>query len=208
MPVVVAEAAKRGYPIDRMAVSGGSAGGTLALLYAYRDAAESPVPVRMVFEMVGPPSFQPADWGIYGLDQSPEAAAALFSTMSGRDITPEIIGTQAYDDSIRCISAYMWVDSATVPTLCAYGVKDLSVPLGAPSDRCAGTQWSASPLHRVSTLWPRPSERQPPNGAIHVPIERISRQIHTRKIKRRQLGETLLWYDEIVVLTIKWRIGR
>ena len=149
IPVVVAEAAKRGYLVDRMAVSGGSAGGTLALLYAYRDAAESPVPVRMVFEMVGPPSFIPADWGIYGLDQSPEAAAALFSTMSGRNITPEIIGTPAYDDSIRCISAYMWVDSATVPTLCAYGAKDCICPFPSVRHLVGALERNNVPHHYI-----------------------------------------------------------
>ena len=29
-------------------------GGTLAMLYAYRDAEESPIPVKMMLEMVGP----------------------------------------------------------------------------------------------------------------------------------------------------------
>ncbi len=57
MDAVVAEAAKLGYPVNEMAIGGGSAGGCLALLYAYRDTAESPVPVRFVFEAVGPSSF-------------------------------------------------------------------------------------------------------------------------------------------------------
>ena len=37
MPYVIAEAEKLGYSIDEMIMSGGSAGGCLALLYAYRD---------------------------------------------------------------------------------------------------------------------------------------------------------------------------
>lgn len=49
IPYVLAEAEQRGYSIDRMAVSGGSAGHTLAMLYAYRDAVVSPVPVKLVF---------------------------------------------------------------------------------------------------------------------------------------------------------------
>ena len=57
IPFVVEEAKKLGYNVDRMAISGGSAGGCLALLYAYRDADTSPVPVKMVFEEVGPASF-------------------------------------------------------------------------------------------------------------------------------------------------------
>lgn len=66
-----------------MAMSGGSAGVCLAMLYAYRDATESPVPVKLLFEMVGPSSFYAEDWGIYGLDKSTEAAAELFGVMGG-----------------------------------------------------------------------------------------------------------------------------
>ncbi len=73
-PHVIAEAEKLGYKVDKMAISGGSAGGTLALLYAYRDAEQSPVPVKMVFEAVGPASFHHEDWKNYGLDQNTEAA--------------------------------------------------------------------------------------------------------------------------------------
>ena len=50
-------------------MSGGSAGGALAMLYAYRDVEESPVPVKLLFQMVGPSSYFVEDWGIYGLNQ-------------------------------------------------------------------------------------------------------------------------------------------
>lgn len=130
MPYVAAEAERLGYKLDRMAVSGGSAGGTLALLYAYRDADSSPVPVKMVFEMVGPASFYHEDWTNYGLDQNPEAAASLFSIMSGNTITPEMIETRSYYDKVKDISADMWVNESTVPTLIAYGKQDKVCPYG------------------------------------------------------------------------------
>ena len=128
IPYVVAEAEKLGYKIDKMAISGGSAGGTLALLYAYRDAAQSPVPVTMVFEAVGPASFHHEDWKNYGLDQSAEAAAGLFSIMSGNTITEKMISSGSYDEQVKNISAYMWVNENTVPTVCAYGVQDKVCP--------------------------------------------------------------------------------
>lgn len=128
MPAVIAEAEKLGYQIDRMAISGGSAGGTLALLYAYRDAADSPVPVKMVFEAVGPASFHHEDWKPYRLDQNAEAAAALFSVMSGNTITKEMIETDTYDEQVKDISAYMWVNENTVPTVLAYGAHDKVCP--------------------------------------------------------------------------------
>ena len=79
MPVVIAEAEKLGYHIDEMSIGGGSAGHCLAMLYAYRDAELSPVPVRMVFGTVGPSSFYPEDWGCYGLDKNTDE--------SGGDVT-------------------------------------------------------------------------------------------------------------------------
>ena len=128
IPAVIAEAEKLGYRLDRMAVSGGSAGGTLAMLYAYRDAADSPIPVKMMFEAVGPSSFYAEDWSVYGLDQNPEAAAGLFGIMAGTEITTDMLGTDAYEEAIKPISGYMWVTESSVPTVCAYGVYDKVCP--------------------------------------------------------------------------------
>lgn len=128
MPAVVKAAQDHGYRIDQMAVAGGSAGGCLALLYAYRDKDTSPVPVKMVFEAVGPSSFYPEDWGCFGLDQDTEkaleAAAGLFGTMAGKKITPDMFGTEEYDEAMKEISPLLWVDAGTVPTVMAYGKHD------------------------------------------------------------------------------------
>lgn len=132
MPKVVEEAEQLGYHIDSMAISGGSAGGTLAMLYAYRDAADSPVPVQMMFELVGPSSFYRSDWGVYGLDQdtdeSRKAAADLFGIMLGKEINVDIIDTPQYDEIIKPISAFMWIDENSVPSVIAYGTHDRVCP--------------------------------------------------------------------------------
>ena len=126
--VVIEEAEKLGYKIDEMVISGGSAGHCLAMLYAYRDADTSPVPVRMVFGAVGPSSFYPEDWGCYGFDKNTaetnEAAAGLFSVMAGKEITADLFGTPAYDEAMKDISALLWVNDNTVPSLMAYGKHD------------------------------------------------------------------------------------
>ncbi len=128
IPVIKQEAEKLGYKLDRMAISGGSAGGCLALLYAYRDANTSPIPLKMVFEAVGPSSFYAEDWTPYGLDQSSEAAANLFGIMAGKTITADMIGTESYEEAIKDISAFMWVNENSVPTVCAYGKYDKVCP--------------------------------------------------------------------------------
>ncbi len=116
----------RGY-----AAAGGSAGGCLALIYAYRDGPSSPIPVKMVFEAVGPASFHHEDWTCYGLDKSSEAASVLFSAMSGNVITPEMIESNGYAAEVRDISADVWVNEDSVPTLCAYGTHDRICPFPA-----------------------------------------------------------------------------
>lgn len=132
MPKVVEEAERLGYHIDKMAISGGSAGGTLAMLYAYRDSADSPVPVKMLFEAVGPSSFYRSDWSVYGLDQdtdeSRKAAAGLFGIMLGEEIDVAILDTPQYNEIIKPISAFMWVDENTVPSVIAYGTHDRVCP--------------------------------------------------------------------------------
>lgn len=132
MPHVVKAAEDNGYHVNQMAMAGGSAGGCLALLYAYRDAETAPVPVKMVFEAVGPSSFYPEDWTMYGFDQCTEetnaAAAGLFSTMVGRKITSDMIGTPAYDEAIKDASALLWMNENTVPTVMAYGKYDKVQP--------------------------------------------------------------------------------
>lgn len=131
IPFIIKEAEKLGYHINEMAIAGGSAGGTLAMLYAYRDAAEFPVPVRMLFEAVGPPSFNPKDWTVYGLDKNKEAAAGLFSIMSGSKISTDMIGSKKFDEAIKPISAYMWITPKSVPTVCAYGKYDKVCPFNS-----------------------------------------------------------------------------
>ncbi len=131
MPFVVEEAAKLGYNIDRMAISGGSAGGCLALIYAYRDAETSPVPVKMVFEAVGPSSFYPEDWKCYGLDKDKDAAAGLFSVMVGKELKSEMFGTPEYDELVKDVSPLLWVNKNTVPTVMAYGKHDKIQPYEA-----------------------------------------------------------------------------
>ena len=131
IPVVVEEAKKLGYNLDDMVISGGSAGGTLAMLYAYRDAEESPIPVKMMFEMVGPPSFFAEDWDTYGLDKNNEAAAGLFGVMLGSEINKEIIGTDELQEVMKPISAYAWINENSVPSVIAYGTYDKVAPFKA-----------------------------------------------------------------------------
>ncbi len=131
MPFVIDAARDAGYPIDRMAIAGGSAGHTLAMLYAYRDGKSAPVPVVLTFGSVGPSSFYQEDWGIMGLDQSDEACALLFGVMSGTSISPDEIADRSYLNKVKPISAFMWIKDNPVPCVAAYGTHDRVQPYKA-----------------------------------------------------------------------------
>lgn len=128
VPEVVAAAEEAGYPIDKMAVAGGSAGHCLAMIYAYRDGAEAPVPVVFTFGGVGPSSFYQEDWGVFGLDQSDEACAELFSVMAGAEITAAQVADGSYLEKVKPIAAAEWVGHNPVPTVAAYGTHDRVQP--------------------------------------------------------------------------------
>lgn len=99
VPKVIEEAEKHGCLINEMAVAGGSAGHTLAMLYAYRDADSSPVPVRL-----------------------------LFGVMGGVKLTPEMIKDGSYIEKLKPVSAVMWIHEGTVPSVVAYGKYDKVQP--------------------------------------------------------------------------------
>ena len=137
------EAESRGYHLTEMAVSGQSAGGYLALLYAYRAMDDSPLPVRFVFHQTAPATMAPEDWGCKGVQDY-----AIFSSRTtGDSITIDMVKDGTYREFVNQISPAYLVDSLTVPTLSAYGPRDKVVPvnlkykllnrldsLGVPSD--------------------------------------------------------------------------
>ena len=132
IPKVIETAKEYGYNIDKMAIGGGSAGHTLAMIYAYRDYEEAPVLVKLLFGAVGPSSFYREDWDIYGLDQdtmeSKEGTAELFGVMGGVKLTTAMIDDDSYIDALKPISSVMWVDENTVPSVVAYGKYDKVQP--------------------------------------------------------------------------------
>ena len=132
IPKIIEEAKKHGYCINEMAIGGGSAGHTLAMIYAYRDIDTSPVPVKLLFGASGPSGFYTEDWDIYGFEKSTEEirqkASILFGTMGGVELTKEMLKDGSYIDKLKPISPVMWIDKDTVPSVVAYGKYDKVQP--------------------------------------------------------------------------------
>ena len=135
VPKVIEAAEAAGYHIDKMAMAGGSAGHALAMIYAYRDGRDAPVPMVFTYGAVGPSSFVAEDWGIFGLgldtDESRKAGAGLFSVMSGKEITPEEMKDGSYREKVHEIAAAEWVENNPIPTVAAYGACDKVQPFAA-----------------------------------------------------------------------------
>ena len=128
IPEVIKAAAAAGYPIDKMTIAGGSAGHALAMIYAYRDAKEAPVPVVFTFGAVGPSCFYREDWDCYGMtgedEQSYQITMAMFSAMLGELIPIERVKDGSYLEMMKPISAMEWITPDAPPTVVAYGTYD------------------------------------------------------------------------------------
>lgn len=135
IPKVIEAAEKEGYHIDSMGIAGGSAGHALAMTYAYRDASQAPVPVKMTFGAVGPSCFHREDWDNYGFDRETEesyqGAAGIFGAMLGETLSVEEIKDGSYLEKMHPISAAEWITAEAPPTVVAYGTYDRVQPFKA-----------------------------------------------------------------------------
>lgn len=129
VPQVVEQAKKLGYNIDRMMIAGGSAGHTLAMIYAYRDGKTAPVPIKMVFGMVGGANFDATNW--YMPNATPEEQAVWVAMMTGTKLTAEQVKNGEHHAVLKPINPADWVDEQSPPSLSAHGKLDKLVPFNA-----------------------------------------------------------------------------
>ncbi len=122
---IKAECENRGYHPTQMATSGQSAGGYLAMLYAYRAKDASPLPVKFVFQQTGPATMAPEDWNC----AKPDDMARFATVTTGHDITATMVNSGEYRKLVEQISPAYLVDNDTPPTISAYGPRDKVVPV-------------------------------------------------------------------------------
>ena len=104
---------EKGYAPRKLAITGGSAGGHLALLYGYSRGAKSAIPIAFLFSDVGPTDFTDPAY----LDMPIQGALSIAAQLAGQ---------ADYDP--RDISPLHYVTSSVPPTLLRHGGVDEIVP--------------------------------------------------------------------------------
>lgn len=118
--------AELGLQVTQMATMGDSAGGCLAMLYAYSQRSDAAIPVKFVLQQTGPAHFEPTAWN-EGADDAAQAAFAQM--MTGKKINAGDVRNGTMQKLVDEISPAALVTDDTVPTLCAYGPNDHVVPV-------------------------------------------------------------------------------
>lgn len=112
---------------NKFAVWGNSAGGHLALLYAYKIGDEGPIDVSLVVSMVGPADF--TDPSYYaGSDEETDSKLQLVNALCGSSLTKSQALGGEFPNEIIDASPVSHITADYPPTLLAYGGKDPLVP--------------------------------------------------------------------------------
>ena len=111
-----------GYTLDKMMLTGHSAGAHLSLLYSYKYQDTSVIKPVAVASFAGPTDL--TDSAYY---ENWDSAYELFSYMIGLSFNSETI--DLYKDDLLDISPISYVNSKTIPTIIAQGEKDDIVSL-------------------------------------------------------------------------------
>lgn len=109
-----------GFPADKIAIGGVSAGGHLSMLYAYSRADASPIPIAFVIDKVGPSTFSEEAWG-------KEMAFGLTQYGAGAKLTEQDFESDSWKALADSLSPVHFINPKSAPTILAYGGKDTLV---------------------------------------------------------------------------------
>ncbi len=136
-----------GYHVDRVALSGHSAGGHISMLYGFRSRTredfETPVKIAFVAPRVGPVDFHAKTWDVpirdasedpqaqsWTEDKRIETMARITSFLSGVDVSERqyLNPDDKTEAAIESISPLYDIKPGVPPIFAAYGEKDMLVP--------------------------------------------------------------------------------
>ncbi len=118
--------AENGTNINRMLLTGGSAGGHLSLLYGYSRCDTSAIPPAAVVSDCGPTDLTDDNYYINNALGDEEYVAKILSWACGQPFTYETRAEAA--EALERVSPLYYAAADTVPTVINHGMKDDIVP--------------------------------------------------------------------------------
>lgn len=120
------KAKENGVEINKVLLTGHSAGGHLSMLYAYTRKDVSAIEPVAVANYAGPTDLLDPNFYIGGYDIPLDTVEDLVSWATGKEVTYETLND--FTQEIKAVSPLYYVDKNTVPTVVNHGVKDTVVP--------------------------------------------------------------------------------
>lgn len=119
-------AAQKGVEINKVLLTGASAGGHLSMFYAYSRADEAAITPVAVVNYCGPTDLTDEKFYIDNDMGDSEFLASLFSMCIGETFT--YAQRAEYAEKLKAVSPLYYVNENTVPTAINHGMKDTIVP--------------------------------------------------------------------------------
>lgn len=116
---------EKGLNIEKVMLMGGSAGGHLALLYAYKFSETAPIKPVAVADYSGPTDLTDESWYSW---ENADDYLELFSRLSHDSITKDNYLTNEKQTKLLEFSPINYVNESTVPTIILHAVEDDIVP--------------------------------------------------------------------------------
>lgn len=117
---------EHGVSINKVLLTGGSAGGHLSLLYGYMKAETAPIRPVAVISDSGPADLTDERYYTESILGDGDAISELFSWACGKKFT--YAERDSVKDELMKISPVYYVNENTVPTVINHGMKDTVVP--------------------------------------------------------------------------------
>ena len=115
-------AKERGVSVEKVGLSGYSAGAHLAMLSSYSRQDRPPVEIAFTSSMAGPCDISPEVWGDH-------SASVIGGWLGGIEIDETNPGSEEAREILAKISPITYVDENTPPTMFIHGGRDNVVPL-------------------------------------------------------------------------------
>ena len=117
---------ENGVSINKVLLTGDSAGGHLAMLYAYSRAESAAIKPAAVVSNSGPADLTDENFYINNAMGDEEVISLLFSYASGQKF--EYAERESAKEALEKVSPLFYITKDTVPTVINHGMKDSVVP--------------------------------------------------------------------------------